>query len=364
MARPFAQLTHRQRLAWRSAQIALFLVALVIILALVLAPRVGLTALWKVLVPIAPALLVVAPGLWRNICPLGSTALWARHVGLSARRRLSPESQGWFMLIAVALLLAIVPLRHILLNTNGPVTGAVLVLVGLASIIVGMTYEWKSGWCSGLCPVFPVEALYGQRPALTLPNAHCTECSRCSTVCADTTPAMSPLITPRTTGYAIAGALMIGGFPGYVWGWFQVSDAAQLDASAVANAYAWPLGGCVVTLASYLVIRAAVGRRAGDLLARVHAAAAVATYYWFVLPTLLGFGRAPGEGALIDLHDIAPQWTPMALRAATIAFFGWWMVVRPSSARRAWAYRPRYAAGYEPGTQVTGYVPLSTSVGS
>jgi len=343
----------RRRLCWRIAQAAVFCVGAGIVLALFHRPRVGLTALWNVLVPVAPALLVVAPGLWRNVCPLGSAALFPRHMGWSARRRLSVPMQGWLALTGLVLLLAIVPLRHAALNTEGPLTGAILVGVGLLAVGMGLAFEWKSGWCSGICPVHPVEKLYGARPAISPPNAHCTQCHRCSAVCPDSTPNMTPLIAPGTTAHAIMGTMLVGGFPGYVWGWFQVSDGTGTSAAGLADAYAWPFGGLVVTLALYLVVRSVTPMRGRAILALGFAASAVSCYYWFRLPMLIGFGRYPGEGVLVDLSGGLPAWTPVALQAAAVAFFAWWMVVRPAR-RRAWTIRPPFAAGVEPIVEADG----------
>lgn len=333
-----------ERLAWRAVQTAVFLLGLGIVTALLLWPRVGLTALWNVLVPVAPALLVLAPGLWRNVCPLASAALWSRHMDLSARRRLSTQAQGWLSLAGLLLLIFIVPLRHIGLDTNGPVTGAILVCVGLLSISMGTLFEWKSGWCSGLCPVHPVEKLYGQRPAVTLRNAHCTECQRCTTVCPDSTQHMNPLCAPPTTGHRLTATVLIGGFPGYVWGWFQVSDAVGHDFGSIAQAYALPLAGLFTTLILYVALRDIVQPRHRDLLARCFAAAAVGCYYWYRLPMLMGFGAFPGEGVLIDLREVLPAWAPLALQVGTTALLVWWLVVRPAL-RRSWTMRPPYAPG-------------------
>lgn len=337
-------LTPRGRLAWRGAQVAVFGVGMGIVAALLFWPSVGLTALWNILVPVAPALLVFAPGLWRNVCPLGSTALWARHMGLSARQRISPETQGWFALTGLVLLLTIVPLRHIVLDTNGPVTGVILILVGMLSIAMGVAFEWKSGWCSGLCPVHPVEKLYGVRPAVSVRNAHCTECQRCTAVCPDSTPSMNPLAAPPTAGHAITGTVLVGGFPGFVWGWFQVSDSVGTDARATVEAYAMPAFGLIATLLVYLILRSALARRRHEILVRCFAAAAVSCYYWFRLPMLIGFGAFPGEGMLIDLRGALPAWVPLGLQAAATMMFTWWTVLRPAR-RRSWSLRPPFAQG-------------------
>ena len=250
-------LSPSERNAWRIAQLLVFGVGLAIFVALIFWPEIGLAALWNVLIPVAPALLVFGPGLWRNVCPLASAALFSRHMGISARRRLSINAQGWLALGGLALLLLIVPLRHTFLNTNGPATAVALGSVGLLSVIMGLMFEWKSGWCSGLCPVHQVEKLYGSRPALTVPNAHCTQCERCSAVCPDSTLRMHPLRAPATKGHAIAGAVLIGGFPGYVWGWFQISDQVGAGWLALASAFGIPFGAMGVTLGA--IHRASAG---------------------------------------------------------------------------------------------------------
>ncbi|MHC5068827.1 MAG: hypothetical protein ACYTF0_09595, partial [Planctomycetota bacterium] len=63
---------------WRILQAILLAVGLGIIAALLFAPDLGIDLLWNGLVPIAPALLVFAPGLWRNICPLATAVFIPR----------------------------------------------------------------------------------------------------------------------------------------------------------------------------------------------------------------------------------------------------------------------------------------------
>ncbi len=336
-------LTPRQTWAWRGVQFTVWAVGVTIVVMLLVVPKAGIVALWNVLVPIAPALLVFAPGIWRNVCPLGSTALWARHMGLSRARRLSKAAQGWLALLGLALLLLIVPLRHLVLDTNGPVTGVILIAVGLLAAGMGFVFEWKSGWCSGPCPVHPVEKLYGSRPALTVPNAHCSPCQMCTAVCPDSTPCMTPVRHPSTIGHRLTATILVGGFPGYIWGWFQVSDAVGFTPDGIGRAFGMPFAGLAATLAVYLVLRRLAPQRE-DLLTRIFGAAAVSCYYWFRLPMLVGLGRFPGEGVLVDLSDWLPAWTPLAMHAITTAVFFWWIVIAPVR-RRSWAVRPPIAPG-------------------
>ena len=325
-----------KRVAWIAAQGALWLAGVALLVALVAWPAVGIHAFWNVLIPAAPALLVLAPGLWRNICPLGTTALLARRLGLSSRRRLSVAWQERLSLLSVALLLAIVPLRHASLNADGPATAGVLLALALLAALMGLAFEWKSGWCSSLCPVHPVERLYGTRPALGLPNAHCASCEQCVTPCPDSSFALHPLSGSRTASRRVGGALLAGGFPGFVWGWFQVPDGA-----AIAPAYAWPLASMAASLALFLALREILPPERRPLLIRVFAAAAVAAYYWYRIPALVGLGPFPADGRLVDLSASLPDWFPAASRTVTTALLAAWFLA-PGMPRRSWTVRPSF----------------------
>jgi ferredoxin len=357
-----SSLTPRERFAWRVAQIAVWAVGLGIFLALLVRPTLGIHLFWNVLIPVAPALVVFAPGLWRNICPLGSTALLARHVDRRQRRTLSIETQGVFTLLGVVLLLLIVPLRHVVLDTSGPATAITLGAAGLVAIAVCLVYEWKSAWCSGLCPVHPVEKLYGLNPALTLKNAHCHACHRCVRICPDSTPGMTPLLAPGTRLHLWAGTLMVGGFVGFIWGWFQVPDYADGEGWRHLGAvFGLPMGGMVVSLVLYLVLQRLLGEERQGLLLRVFAAAAVACYYWFRLPALVGFGPFPGDGMLIDMTGSLPVWSVAASRACTTGLFFWWLVAR-KGVRRSWAMRPPFVEAIKPQGEQGGAVPVACTL--
>ncbi len=328
---------------WRIVQTLVWLVGAGIVIALLFFPKIGIHAFWNVLIPVAPALLVLATGLWRNICPLGTTSLLPRHAGLSKKKKLKIVWQGRLNLIGVILLLLVVPLRHVIMDTNGPVTAfAILALVVLA-LVMGFFFDWKSGWCSGLCPVNPVEKLYGPKVAFSLPNAHCESCVQCVVPCPDSTPGMHPLEQKKTIYHRFAGILMIGGFPGYIWGWFQVPDYFGAEGWLhLPLAFGWPFLGFAVTLVLFLILKRILPEKSHKTLIYVFASAAVSCYYWFRLPALFGFGPFPGDGMLIDLRDTLPIWFPMVSQAITTLFFVWWMVIRKQT--KQWAVRPPFWA--------------------
>jgi hypothetical protein len=336
-------LTPRAVRRWRGVQVAVWLVGAGIFAALLFAPRVGLHAFWNVLIPVAPALLAFAPGLWRDICPLASTALLPRHLGWSARRRMPQTWQDRLLLVGTVVLLLVVPLRHVVLNLDGPATALAIGAMAVVAVTMGFAFEWKSGWCSSLCPVHPVERLYGQEAGVTLPNAHCDRCHRCTTPCPDSTPAIHPLTAAGSGARRAAGVLLVGGFAGYIVGWFLVPDRFASEGWAhMGSAFGLPILGLAISLVLFLGLRRWLGPTRERVLVLAFAAAAIAAYYAFRLPMLFGFGPHPGDGMLVDLRGALPDWAPWASRLATTALFGWWFLGR-ARVRRSWERRPAFA---------------------
>ena len=106
----------------------------------------------------------------------------------------------------------------------------------------------KSIWCSALCPVYPVEKLYGLNNKISLPNAHCNKCNRCVTPCPDSTADITPLSCNKTRYHKIAGILMVSGFPGFVWGWFQApSYPGIIGTQELVIIYLYPLLGILIS---------------------------------------------------------------------------------------------------------------------
>ena len=330
---------------WRIVQVIVWFVGAGILGALIFMPAIGIHAFWNILIPVAPALVVLAPGVWRNICPLASTGLFARHMNFSVRNKLADLWRGRLNLIGVLALLLIVPLRHVVLDTSGPATAVTIGCIVAAAVLLGLSFEWKSGWCSGLCPVHPVEVLYGSSPLLTVPNVHCHLCEECGTPCPDSTPSMHSLITTHSRAQRLAGTLMAGGFAGFIWGWFQVPDFSGDEGWRHLDlAYGLPLGGLAVTLSLFLLLRFFIPARHEKTLVRAFATAAVACYYWYRLPALFGFGPFPGDGMLVDLTGSLPSWFPAASQVASTALFLWLMLSRNPRAR-SWTTRPPFARG-------------------
>ncbi len=326
--------------AWTVVQIAVFAIGVLILAMLLVQPKLGLFLLWDVLIPIAPLLLVIAPGVWRNICPMATFSMLPHRFNVSRRKPLPVDWQAYFFMAAVLLLFLIVPLRHAVLDRYGVVTGVVLLVVAIIVFCLGLIFDWKAAWCSGLCPVHPVELLYGARPVVTVPNMQCRTCTNCVVPCRDSKKGSTPLEATRQKYGRWAVLIFIGCFPGFVFGWFTVSLSLSMSfGTAIFVSYFWPYAAAAVTLIIFLILTKLVGNRS-NLLVRLYAAVAVSIYYWFKLPVMFGLS-GDGSHALLPVGDVAPDWSIWLLRLMVIALFGYLLLARPGV--KAWTTPPRPA---------------------
>jgi len=331
--------------AWRIAQACVWLIGAAILCCLLFYQSTGLLLFWNILIPLAPALLVVFTGLWRNICPLATTNLLPRHLRLSKGKKLTARQSGVLNLVAVVALFTIVPLRHAIFNQNGIATAMLIITLVLAGIIPGLFYEWKSVWCSGLCPVHPVEKLYGGNVLMPLPNAHCTNCMNCVVPCPDSTTTAHPVSSGKTIYQRLSMLLIAGGLPGFIWGWFQVNDEKNTGGliQVLLAVYKIPLIGMASTLTVFFITYTFINRAFEKKLVNIFAAAGVSCYYWYRIPALLGFGKARAEGLLIDMRGTWPQWVVQLLTVTAIAFFFYWLAIRKQN-NKSWLLRPQFGA--------------------
>jgi hypothetical protein len=339
------QLSYKSVLTWRLVQTAVWLVGLTILVSLLIFPSIGILLFWNILIPLAPLLFVLATGVWRNVCPLATTNLLPRHLGLSKGKKLTSMQLGKLNLAAVITLYILVPLRHALFNSNGRATAVLIIFMVVTGIILGFFYEWKSVWCSGLCPVHPVEKLYGGNVMMPVPNAHCGQCMNCVIPCPDSTPNIIPGASRKNFYHQLSGLLITGGLPGFIWGWFHVPDEARVSSfSTFIRVYTWPLAGLLVTLAVYWFLSKIFSLRSERKLVSLFAAAGVSCYYWYRIPSLFGFGDFENDGLLVNLRFTIPGWSIVVLTISTTIFFFYWLVIRKAN-HISWVIRPPFASG-------------------
>lgn len=328
---------------WRVLQVVVWLIGAFILFCLYFFPGLGLKLFWNLLIPVAPALFVFGIGIWRNVCPLATTILLPRHSGLSKKKILSFSQAGKLNMISTIALLAIVPLRHPIFNNNGKATAIMLTVMAVTGMILGLFYEWKSAWCSGLCPIHPVEKLYGGNTLISVPNAHCDKCMKCITPCPDTTPNINPESSKKTIYHKISGWVIVGGLPGFIWGWFHVPDniTGMENAVAIFSYYKMPLLGLFVSICLYGILSGLMLPKHHRALINCFAAMSVSCYYWYRIPSLFGFGAFGDDGLLISLRPLLPSWSIYLATVLTTLVFFCFIVLRGRN-MRSWLVRPEY----------------------
>ena len=146
-----------------------------------------------------PLTLLVAPHFWRRICPLAVLSLAVARIRRGGREigppRLPRKVNVWVkrcgVMLAPCLLWLLVPMRLILFNQSAHATLALILAVAFAAATLGIAGPWKAVWCSSVCPVYPVEKLYGTAPVWILPDTRCvptdagSNCYRCALHCLD-----------------------------------------------------------------------------------------------------------------------------------------------------------------------------------
>jgi NADPH-dependent 2,4-dienoyl-CoA reductase/sulfur reductase-like enzyme/ferredoxin len=215
------------RRVWHAARAVALAGAFSLVATLFVSPRIGLIAWWLFVLPCLPALMMLAPGVWRNLCPMATLNQLPRLFGFS-RSLVVP---GWLrrqtILIQAVLYFALISMRAPVLDHYGWTIG-VLMLVALgAAFLGGVIFKGKSGWCGTFCPLMPIQRLYGQTPVLVVPNSHCSTCVGCTSNCIDFHPRLAVVTDVRESDPYRLGQLKFfaGAFPGFVVAFFTVPNS-------------------------------------------------------------------------------------------------------------------------------------------
>jgi NADPH-dependent 2,4-dienoyl-CoA reductase/sulfur reductase-like enzyme/ferredoxin len=193
---------------------------------LVTSPDDALRVTWRYAIPALPLVFLLAPGLWRNVCPLATANQLPRRLGLQ-RAALAPAwLQRYGYLVAIALLFTLVSLRKAVFNTNGVATAVLIGTALVAAFAGGVALRGKSGWCSSICPLLPVQRLYGQTPFTVVRNSHCAPCVGCTVNCYDFNPRVAQVADVADDDRAPYRKLFAGAFPAFVIAFFGTSSVA------------------------------------------------------------------------------------------------------------------------------------------
>jgi NADPH-dependent 2,4-dienoyl-CoA reductase/sulfur reductase-like enzyme/ferredoxin len=331
----YTKLESRVPMAWWFAARAVALgVALLLAGLLIVVPALGLKLFWGLAIPIVPALLVVAPGLWRQVCPMATMNQLPRLFDRSRALDLPPALKTWAFAIAVGIFVVAVTLRVPLLNHSGPLVGAgVLACLALA-MAGGLVFKGRSGWCGTFCPLAPIQRTYGQAPLFVVKNGYCNPCVGCQKSCYDFNPraAVFSDVYDDDPRHAAQRRLFMGLLPGLILAYFLQGPAPSygepLHALILLGGVCASAGlyGLVVAFAPANPYRVALG----------FGAIALASFYWFGGPAIVH--------TLAGLADTeAPGWLLAASRGIGIALAAA-LAANGLRAERRWSLAQRKSA--------------------
>lgn len=271
---------------WWAARAATLGVTALLVVLLLWRPELGLKLFWGLAIPLVPALLVVAPGLWRQVCPMATLNQLPRLGGFTRALDLPTAWKNAAFGISVLLFLGAVSMRVPLLNGNGLLVGLGILTVLALAFLGGLFFKGRSGWCGTFCPLAPVQRTYGQAPLIVVRNGYCEPCVGCQKSCYDFNPraAVFSDIYDDDPRHAAQRRLFIGLLPGLVLGYFLQGPSPDtgtpmvlltLLASCCASAGAYGLAVAFAPANPYRV-------------ALAFGVVALSCFYWFAGPLVVG----------------------------------------------------------------------------
>lgn len=284
---------------------------------------------WNVIVPLLPASFLLTPALWRNVCPL-ATLNELPH-GLREPDRIPPAWTASGVLAVVALVL-LIPLRRALLNDSSGWTAGSVAGLGVLAAGLGSAFAARSGFCNSLCPILPVERLYGQHPLVDVQGNRCASCTFCTPRgCVDLArgKAMAQVLgqARRSTRWIVTPmGVFAAAFPGIVLAYFTSADATSVSLVPWLRTIAFGAGS--YALAAVIVLAARIQGAVGMTLL---AALSFGVYYGFA---------ATGMAAELGIGTAGAH----AIRAVAALLLLWWLFRAPPFRRRSTRYDPNDGA--------------------
>jgi NADPH-dependent 2,4-dienoyl-CoA reductase/sulfur reductase-like enzyme/ferredoxin len=309
--------------AWHAVRVVSVLAYAALVAGLFIRPAGALFAFFKIIIPLLPILFFVAPGLWRNICPLAAANQAPRVLGFT--RAFTPPLwlRRYGFIVALVLFFGIASARIALFNSGGQATGILLAVTILNAFLAGLFFKGKSGWCSSICPLLPLQRVYGQTPFLVVPNSHCQPCVGCTKNCYDFKPqvAYQADLHDSDTSWVSPRKLFAAALPGFVLGFFTLVSRTDLGTAHVYERLALYFLG---SIGSFYLLEALLPVTSAMLTA-VYASVAINLFYWYASGVL--------AASFATVTGISIPWVSWPIRAIVWALTIIWLT-RTYAARR------------------------------
>ncbi|MCB9446428.1 MAG: 2Fe-2S iron-sulfur cluster binding domain-containing protein, partial [Ardenticatenaceae bacterium] len=343
---------------WELARAASVNAALILVIVLIWQPAIGLFILWSLVIPTLPIVFLTIPGFWRNVCPLAAFNQTPRQLNFS--RALTPPNwlNKYGYVIGMVSFFVLASSRKWLFNKSGPASGLLLLGALLGAFIGGFFFKGKSGWCSSICPLYPVQRLYNQTPLKVVPNHYCTPCVGCTKNCYDFNPGTASLadLEDSDRHYTNSRKFFTAAMPGFILAFFTLPNVPAISPLVL---YAQMLLYMLLSVALFTVADTFIMVSANKISA-IWGASAFTLFYWFVLP-----GWLNSVASLADLS--LPFWAGWIGRGGIIILALVWvqrtyMKERNYVAEKAITIAVPAASGPLAGTAAVTFQPDDTAV--
>jgi nitrite reductase (NADH) large subunit len=308
---------------WRAVRIVSVLAYLALCVALFVRPAGGLFVFFGVIVPLLPILFFVAPGLWRNICPLAAANQVPRVLGFT-RAFTAPE---WFrrraFVVAMVLFFGIAGARLAVFNGSGLATGVLLSVIIASAFLGGLFFKGKSGWCSQICPLLPLQRVYGQTPVVRVPNSHCRPCVACTKNCFDFQPisAYQADLHEDDPAWTAPRKLFVAALPGFVLGFFTLLNSTGPVSTTYGQLSLFFLGSVGLFYAAEALLPLSTA-----VTIALWGSAAINVFYWFAGVTL--------ANSFATITGIQAPWLRWPIRALVLVLSLFWIARTAVKARQ------------------------------
>jgi len=270
---------------WTALRLAMLVLTLAEIALLFTDPELGLLLFWGLAVPCLPGLFAIAPGLWRQVCPMAFANQMPRMLGFSRALTLPPALRFWAYAIAIAVLVSLVSIRSLTLNHTGWAVGMMCATSLALAFAGGVLFKGRSGWCGTFCPLAPVQRSHGQAPLVVVRNGYCPTCVGCQKNCFDFNPraAIFGDLGDQDPRHSMQRMIFMSLLPGLIWGYYNATGVLERGFGAYLVALS---ASTLFSTGLYFTLRSLLSISAYRL-ATAFGAAALLIYYWYAGPVLV-----------------------------------------------------------------------------
>lgn len=266
---------------WTTARFITFVSTLSVCYFLLFYSKYGMIFFWNFIVALLPLIFFFAPGFWRNICPFAASNQVPKVYKFTQGLTLSKRLANYAFLIGFVTFLICISLRKVIpLDHQGPFIASGILSFIVIAFIGGCFFKGKSGWCASICPLSPIQQVYGQTAFIPIRNSHCRPCVGCTKNCYDFNPRISNISNLNSNDEPITDyrKFFVAILPGFILAFFILPN---YPASTLIRLYAGILLFMSVSLSIFVAIKT-FSRMSISKIAVLFGAAAINIYYWFM----------------------------------------------------------------------------------